>query len=201
HSLAAYGVGSDQVAEIVITNKDFSDQRLAGVRTDGSADERRFDMHEAQGGGVDANTLLVNAGSDPGATIEVYAALDSNIEFRHAGYWSDPPGNYMESTGVSGAAVTAAVWEDVDLNAIAGVPAGAVVSITLVNSSDTADNQMGVREAGSALGRMSQLQEAEDGGTDLATLHVNTDTSSNMQWYSEADNDHTFYISGWWVLP
>lgn len=200
-SLAIYGVGPGQVAEIVIANRDQDDERQGGVRTDGSSDERRFAIHQAEGGGVDVTTLLVNAGSDPGATIEVYAQSDNKIEFYHVGYWADPPGNYVEAAGASSTAATAAAWQDADLNAIAGVPADAVVSITLENSNDTADKQMGVRETGSALNRMLHLQQAKEGGADLATFHVNTDANSNVQWYSTENNEHAFHISGWWVLP
>ncbi|MGI9289136.1 MAG: DNRLRE domain-containing protein [Pseudomonadales bacterium] len=200
-SLAGFGTGPGQVAEIVIANRDPDNEYLAGVRTDGSTSQRRFDIHEAEAGGRDAITLLVGTGSDPNATVEVYAQSDSEIDFHLAGYWSDPPGNYVESADNSGTAVTAAVWEDVDLNAIAGVPAGAVVSVTLENAAAGAEQLMGVRETGSALARALDLQEAEGNGADLATLHVNADTSSNMQWYSELGGNHTFHISGWWVFP
>jgi hypothetical protein len=61
---------------------------------------------------------------------------------------------------------------------------------------------MGVREMGSSLNRLLDLQEAEAGGSDLATLHVNVDASSQVQWYSESGTtDRFFYPIGWWVIP
>ena len=61
--------------------------------------------------------------------------------------------------------------------------------------------QMGLREKGSTLERRLDLQEAEAGGADLATLHVNTDTGATIQWYSQtASSDQRFYPLGWWVL-
>ena len=201
HALGDYDVGSGQVAEIVITNDDASKEREAGVRTDGSSDQRIFDIHKAKGGGVDAITLFVNAGSDPDATVEIYAQRTNDIDFYHAGYWSEPPGNYVENASPGNTAAIAATWQDVDLNAAVGVPAGAVVSITMMNDSNTLDNPMGVRESGSALPRVLHLQEAEGGGADLATLHVNTDTSATMQWYSTESGEDAFRISGWWVIP
>jgi hypothetical protein len=69
------------------------------------------------------------------------------------------------------------------------------------NEGDTAEQQMGVRETGSTPHRVLDLQEAESGGGDSATLHVNTDGSSQIEWYSESGaSDRYFYVLGWWVL-
>ena len=56
HNLAGYGVGPDQVAEIVMTNTKTDREREAGVRTNGSSLQRRFDLAEAESGGVDTAT-------------------------------------------------------------------------------------------------------------------------------------------------
>ncbi len=83
-----------------------------------------------------------------------------------------------------------------------GVPANAVVQIVTANGEDAAEAQLGVRAKGSSLARTLNLQEAEAGGDDLGSQHVNTDGSSTIQWYDQnTGQDHRFYLLGWWVLP
>ena len=89
----------------------------------------------------------------------------------------------------------------VDLSAY-GVPAGSVAQFVIANDQDSAENQIGVRAVGSALNRRLQLQEAEAGGSDLASLHVRVDASAQVQWAAEhGATDGFFYPVGWWVLP
>ena len=76
-----------------------------------------------------------------------------------------------------------------------------MVHAAIANLADGSEVQMGLREKGSTLQRRLDLQEAENGGADLATLHVTTDVNSTIEWYSEtASSDQRFYPLGWWVL-
>jgi hypothetical protein len=95
-NLSAYGVSANEIAEIVMVNKNTSYQTQAGVRTNGSGLGRILDLHEAEDGGVDTATMLAAADGTANAIIEVYAEYDSDIDFYLVGYWSTPPGTYTE---------------------------------------------------------------------------------------------------------
>ena len=71
----------------------------------------------------------------------------------------------------------------------------------MTNESTGAEVHIGVRETGSTLQRVLDIQEAEGGGSDAASMHVNVDGSSQVQWYSEyGGGTRYFYPVGWWVL-
>ena len=196
-ALGAYGVPADSVVEVVVANTSASASYSAGVRGAASADERRLDIHEAEGGGVDVLTLLANA--DAGSQIEVYAESDASIDFYLAGYWSDPPGSYSESTVLVGKPLTSATWETADLSAI-GVPVDSVANIVMLNAQSDTEAQLGVRATGSSLQRVLGLQEAEGGGSDLASTHVNVGAGGQIEWYDADTQNHEFWLVGWWVL-
>ena len=70
------------------------------------------------------------------------------------------------------------------------------------NEGCSSAQNMGVRATGTTQGRLLDLQEAESGGSDAATLHVIVDSSSRVEWYSESGTtDRYFYPIGWWILP
>ncbi|MDH3644235.1 MAG: hypothetical protein OES38_19170, partial [Gammaproteobacteria bacterium] len=199
HNLGAYGVGPNQVAEIAVVNTSTSNERLAGVRPSGATYERLISLHEAESGGVDALSIMVE--TDASSIAEVYAASNTDIDFYVVGYWSTPPGTYTEATNAHGSVSSPATWEPADLTTF-GVPAGAVAQFIITNDGDTAEQNMGVREMGSSLGRLLDLQEAEAGGSDAGTMHANVDGSSQVQWYAESGTtDRFFYPIGWWVIP
>ena len=51
-------------------------------------------------------------------------------------------------------------------------------------------------------GRVLELQEAEDGGGDLATLQVNVIENATVEWYHEKVADsHEFILCGYWEMP
>ena len=58
---------------------------------------------------------------------------------------------------------------------------------------------MGLREKESSLQRTIELQEAEEGGYDIATIHVNADENSTIEWYHEDVSDnHEYRLLGYW---
>ena len=198
HNLGSYGVGSNQVAEIALSQTSTSIEWLVGARSAGSILQRRIKLHEAESGGIDMVTLQV--ASDASAMIEVYAEADSVIDFHLLGYWSTPPGTYTENGGVHGQVSTLLNWETNDLSSF-GVPADSVAQFVMTNESTGAEVHIGVRETGSTLQRVLDIQEAEGGGSDAASMHVNVDGSSQVQWYSEyGGGTRYFYPVGWWVL-
>lgn len=199
HALATHGVGPGQVAEILIANTSTSAYMITSVRTDGSTINSRAPyLHEAEGGGRDAATMFVTAGNDNNATVEVWASSSSSVRFFLTGYWSDPPGTYVEAGEDLGSAFVDSTWETLDLSSY-GVPAHAVVQLGLVNRSPDAENDFGVRRVGSALQRTRKLHEAEGGGEDLATMHVQTGAASSIERYHKDVSDlHIFELYGWW---
>ena len=146
-------------------------------------------------------TMLVNAGTDDGATIEVAAESDSGIDFYLMGHWSTPPGSlYRSLRRPRGVSTSSGAWDDKDLTSL-GVPANAVAQIVTGQRPESAEAELGVREKGLEPRQDFELQEAEAGGDDLASMHVNTDGSSTIQWYDQnTGQDHRFYLLGWWVL-
>ena len=157
-----------------------------------------MDLHESESGGKDYYSVFVE--TDPAASVQVYAENNGDIEFKIPGAWSTPPGTYNEAFVNLGSATSDSTWQTVDLSAH-GVPGNAVVQIAMANRSTAAENLQGVRAVGSSADRRIDLHEAESGGEDLVTMHVNADGSSQIQWYHEDVSDpHTFYLMGWWIV-
>ena len=191
------GLGPNQVAEIVMLNSNQSAERSAGLRASGSTFERRFTLHEAEAGGVDAYSMMV--GTDASSIIEVFAQSNSDIEFVVLGYWETPPGTYVEN-GVGNWTASTNAWETVNL-AAAGVPANAVLQVVFGSLNPNGERIMGVRRTGSALNRGLELHEAEAGGSERASMHVNVDAGANIQSFAEDDGAfYRFAPVGWWLL-
>jgi hypothetical protein len=198
HTLSTYGVGADQLAEVVIANTDDSNERQGGVRKVASSLNRVLDNHEAEAGGVDTSSMFVEASGNDNATIEVKSQVDADIDIYLVGYWSTPPGIYTELNDTLGSPLADQIWEEKDLSGF-GVSAGSVVHIAIVNRHDFAENHMGLREKGSSLQRTVALQEAEGGGGDIASLHINADENSTIEWYHEdVSEDHEYRLLGYW---
>lgn len=197
HDLTTYGVGSGQVAEIVLVNNNASNEREAGVRTDGSNLPRILDLHEAESGGDDLATIVV--GTSGTGIIEVYAETDADVDFYLVGYWSTPPASYTELFSDIGSPGAAATWQDKDLSEF-GVLVESVAEFALANTGTVEENQMGVRANGSSLGRLTDVHEAEDGGADYGRMHVAADDSSTIEFYHQDVSDaHQFLLVGYWA--
>ena len=192
------GLGPNQVAEVLMQNTNGSAERLAGVRAAGSSINRRFDLHEPESGGVDALTLMVE--TDAASTIEAYAEDTVDVEFYVLGYWSAPPGSFTELGGTSARSTPNAAWGIKDISSL-GVPANSITQFVLSNDAIGAENTMGARAVGSTLDRFVDLQEAEAGGSDLATMHAHVDANTEVEWYSESGiSGAFFYPVGAWLL-
>ena len=192
------GLGPDQIAEVLMQNINESAERLAGVRAAGSSINRRFDLHEAEAGGVDAVTMMVE--TDAASSIEAYAEDTVDVEFYVLGYWSRPPGSFIELGGTSARSTPSAAWGIKNISSL-GVPADSITQFVLSNDATGAENAMGVRAVGSTQDRFVSLQEAESGGSDLATMHAHVDANTEVEWYSESGiSGAFFYPVGAWLL-
>ena len=203
-NLSGFGVTSGSVAEIVIANRDNSEGRDAGVRTNDSTLDRIVRLHDASGGGVDTATLFVQADDTGTARIEAYAEVASDLQFHVVGYWSTAPGTYTEARSAVGSPSVDQSWDSVDLGAF-GVPSAGVAEFTVANDQGGAsDNDMGVRASGSSLGRTLDLNDRSGGlagGADLGRMHVVADSSSGIEFYHEdVSDDYNFYLTGYWTM-
>ena len=91
-------------------------------------------------------------------------------------------------------------WETSNLTGF-GVPADAVAQFVITNEAEGAEVEIGVRQTGSVLNRIIDIQEAEGGGSDATSMHVNVDAGANIEWYAQYGGGTSFfYPVGWWVL-
>jgi hypothetical protein len=202
HDLNTYGVGAGQMAEVVIANTAGAKDLGGGMRKVGSSLNRTLDQHRAESGGVDTSSMFVEASGDENATVEFFSKSAPDIDFYLVGYWSTPPGTYKELSDTLGSPLADQTWEDTDLSGF-GVPAEAVVQVAMANRCETEENHMGLREKGSSLQRTINLQEAEGVGaaarSDIATIHVNAEENSIIEWYHEDVSDnHEYRLLGYW---
>ena len=198
--LAAIGVGPDQIVEIGLQNSNTGAERLVGLRAVGSSINRRFDLHEAEGGGVDAVSLMVQA--DASSRVQVYAETVSGISFHVLGYWSTPPGTWTELGGTSARSTPSAAWGVKDVSALA-VPPDSITQFVITNDTGNAEKTVGVRAVGSSLDRFANLHEAEAGGSDGVTMHANVDANTEVEWYSESGTSGVFFypVGAWTLAP
>jgi probable HAF family extracellular repeat protein len=198
-NLCSLSVGPGHIAEIVMTNDDPANQREAGVRTNGSSLQRRLDLTEAQDGGVDTATMFVEADASATATIELYAQDDEDVDFYLVGYWSDAPLAYTELFTDVGSPGSSATWEDVDLTA-SGISDAAVAEFVLANEDVNDERGLGIRENGSSLSRVLNLNEAEAGGADFSRMHIASDVTATIEWYHSdlTGSGNSYYLVGEW---
>lgn len=106
--------------------------------------------------------------------------------------------SYTE-TFQSFSATGSGAWEEIDLSgAPYSVPANAICEIVMKNPKANAELEAGVRNTSSALARLFDLQEAEAGGGDFVSVHVNADANSKIDVYAEDHTEIVFYLVGYW---
>ncbi len=197
-NLCSYGVGPGQVAEIVMTNDDTGNEREAGVRSNGSSLARLLNIHQATGGGVDTATMFVKADNSTGATIEIYAQDNTDVDFYLVGYWSAAPLQYNELFTDIGGPSSSSTWEDVDLTS-SGISDTAHAEFVLANKSTANERELGIRENGSSLSRYLNNQEADGGGSDLSRMHIASDVTATVErWHSNVGSSKSYYLIGEW---
>ena len=194
YSLAAHGVPADAVVEVVLTNKKNKDYE-AGVRAVGSPLQRRVDLHEAKGGGVEALTMHVQANEN--SEIEIYAEKKMEIIFVLAGYWTGS--SYQETFQVFDEQVEGA-WTAINLTD-QGVGADQVVEVLMVNTNQSNQRRAGTRARATSRNRRFTLHEAKGGGIDGLSLMVTADAGSAIEVYSQDVDDVEFYVLGSWADP
>ena len=200
--LSAFGVTPGSVAEVVIANNTNNSPQV-GVRTEGSSFNRTVDIRNQAGGSApEKMTMLVKAGATASANIQAYTQSDdTNVTFNVVGYWSTPPGNYIETFANLAAPSANSTWETKNLSAN-GVTAGAVVDILFTNEQPNTTNSAGIRNVGSANPRLLALNSfgaGATGGPDNAQMLATTtnDANSSIQWYHDNVAAANFYLLGY----
>ena len=201
-NLSGYGAGDKDIAEITIENSAAAARYTGGVRTNGSALARYFEIAEAEGGGKNGYTMFATA-DGANATVELWQS-NAAIDFTLVGYWDDlyAPGSYSEKWATISNPTAALTWTG---QTVSDIPAYGVGEIVMANRTEAAEYQMGVRKNGSSLGRILDIAEAEGGGTtdaDLVRIHSQADSSSIIENYVEAVvATLDFKLVGAWVSP
>lgn len=207
-SLSEYGVGSGQIAEIVGVNTNYLNKATElGVRTSGSSLDRKIDIHEAEGTGVDGVTMSVMASGND-AAIQIYAEYNTDVDFYLVGYWSSPPGDYTELTndigspdGNGGSDPSTGTWYGKSL-APFNVPANSVGEFIVANGAESYENWIGIRESGTSLARALQLHEIDlpsGYGIDVCRLNSIVNAQSGVElFFEDISRSHQFNIFGYW---
>ncbi len=195
--LAGFGVPANAIVEVVVENTSTTAQREGGVRAVGSALDRRFDLQEAEGGGVDAMTLHVQA--DASSRIQHFAENAGNIRFRMVGYWT--AGSYSDRDVLFTAGASNS-WQTRSLSAY-GVAPGQIVEIMAQNNNGSNEYRAGVRASGSSNSETFDLHEAEAGGRDFLTLFVEagSDAAASIEVFAENNGEIEFKVVGVWDTP
>ncbi len=95
-------------------------------------------------------------------------------------------------TSVDFKAGASGLWQDHDLSTY-GVGPGQVAEIVIANSTQTIQWFGGVRTDGSGIDRRLDVHEAESGGYDMGTTHVNADMCWKIDWYGEDVSDYLHF--------
>ncbi len=204
HSLSGFGVGANQVAEIVITNNDNNNSPQVGVRTSGSSLNRLINVRSMDGGaGPETVTMLAETGGTAAANIEAYAQLTANVTFNVVGYWSTAPGNYTETFANIGAPSTNSTWQSTNLSTY-GVTANSVANIIFTNQQTNTTNSAGVRAVGSSNSRvlaLNSFSSGANGGPDNAGMFVQAtnDANATVQYYDSNITNANFYLLGYFA--
>jgi len=88
-------------------------------------------------------------------------------------------------------------WYDVGTNH--NVPASAVAEIVVRTTDQVGGQEGGVRATSGTLDRRVSISEAEGGGSQGITMHVQVDSSGWIQYYCDRYNEVLFDIVGYWM--
>jgi len=213
YNLNDYGIGNDDIVEIVLGCRHGSLSRTMGAREIGSTLDRYFVNPEAEvNEGYALITTFVKASGTSGI-VELYTDIDDEYaDFFVVGYWDKPPGDYHELSVALPDSTNDATWEDIDLG-LFGIPSNSVAEFVLCNQEYSIQNNMGVRPTYNFLDldyiyeRRLRIRNTDTDFSDrTACMHVNVNLLSGVQIYHEDCSEaHEFRVIGYWdnfkILP
>lgn len=200
-ALSGYNVPSDVAAEL-LGGTWFDDGRWMGVRSVGSSQDRTFWTNRGSRFTLEYRgfwSMFVNT-SGASATIEVKGQSPTGQDggtkwqkFFVAGYWSDPPGDYIEKTGYGDATLSVSdAWQS-----MTGSAPSDTIAHYYVGSLRIYEQLIGIRQSGSVLDRYLNLPRKSNGFSNYST-HVNV--NSNIEGYAQygAGAYEAFDLLGYW---
>ena len=184
------------VVEILICNAAADVKQDVGVRTDGSAIDRRtaqasgsLYLSEAENGGETSIRMFVTVHAATGL-IEYYVNNTANITFRIVGYFEGV--TFTETAFTEIGAATYDSWTDWDLNGTNGVPNGDIAHFAVANFRSFEGRLTGVRTDGSSLNRYTIINEAENGHEVISLFAVCHASTGLVEYYRDASQSHIF---------
>jgi hypothetical protein len=201
-TLSGYGVGSGEVTEIALCNHAQNIARNMSVREVGLSRTKLFNISDAEGAGNNCLSTLVKA-SGASATIQVYTEGKFATRMYALGYFTTPPGDFVEVTEDFGAPPEEdeSTWVDLDVGS-SGVASGsnAHFQISLGHAFGTL---AGVRATTSTLDRYLQIDYPLDAvGRAYMSMAVNVDSSGYIQRFANnllTPNNPSFECLGYWT--
>lgn len=202
YALDTYGVSGTQIVDISMSNISNNTGLYVGVRASGSSVDRKFSIKEAEGGGRVLLSLLTMSSGDT-AAVDIYTEHTVSGSFHLMGYFTIPPGDYVEQVISFPKPAVDTIWEELDVGS-SGVPNSAVTQFALGQSNGADENSLGVRETSSTLDRLLPLDESEtDGvtpGTNWGSMHAKIDSSGYLEYRSnDVSDDQHFIAAGYWT--
>ena len=199
YALDTYGVSGGQVVDVSMYNTAVDTGLYLGIRTSGSSIDRRFAIKEAEAGGKVLSSLLTTT-SGSTAAVDIYTENTTSGSFHLMGYFTTPPGEYVEALVTLPYPASDNVWESLDVGS-SGVPSGAVAQFAMGQQNALDETRLGVRATSSTLARTLHIDESEaDGvtpGVNWGTIHANVDSSGYLEYMSEDVSDNPFFKDIW----
>lgn len=190
---------ASRVYEIVVENAEVDVSNEGGVRANGTGLSRDPPIHEQEGGGREGYSTFVLG--DAGSIIECWAEDENNIYFTFVGEFDSATSFTQRQDSLS--AGGDAGWEDEALSGY-GVPSGAVCAVLCFNREAGTENELGVRDDGTAISRLFDEHEAEPGGIEELTgfrmcVNAGTDANRTIDIYEEDESESILYLHGWFT--
>lgn len=193
-----YGYPVSRVHEVILVNGEADVSNIIGLRINGSSVDRKFKIHEPEGGGFSVMSTFVE--SDNSGIIEGYSE-DNNLNYMYFTGYFDSATSFTERQDTLDTAGDAG-WEDEALNGY-GVPSGAVCAVLCLNAEAGTENELGVRDDATAISRLFDEHEAEPGTNEWTgfrmCVNAGTDASRTIDIYEEDTSESILYLHGWFT--
>lgn len=195
-----HGVGSGNVAEVVMTNAAEDIDHTLGIRESGSSYDRRFKIKESENqasAGLECLSIFVPT-SGATASVEIWSSDTTDASFLLLGYFSVPPGAYNEANVIFPTPDSTS-WEELDIGA-SGFPSN-IVAQFCIGHSYTGNVDVGVRETDSTLERRLILDRQESPVTALSwgCSHSNVDGDGKLEYVCDyLPSEATYTLTGYW---
>ena len=184
---------TDRVHLITVAHSDMGKNQVTGVRTTGSALERKIDMMEAEDGGVQCADFYVHTDAGDG-NIEVWTDQFDDHTFYNQGYFDSAIIFTEKWVNIN---QTVGGWEDHDISGDID-QYGRVCDFYIGHDAQVLERNIGARMNGTGDARFFNIREAEGEGNSGYGISAQTDSSGVVELYMGVSvaADY-FYLSGY----